>query len=252
MSNSKEKEKRDLYLGLKKTIQIYFEMYSLTKENKKFVKKEYYRSLSIEFGRTPKYYERRMSNISHVVVTRYGVDHLKGLKPLFGVGKNVENDIVSIIDKKQYISSNSIISDKKALKRKKPDQEANNDDITVKKFYEKKIRAGQQKFRNNLLINYKRRCVVSKCNVVEVLEAAHILKHSISGINHTSNGILLRRDIHKLFDNGLIKLNSESMKIEVDLSLVNTEYFKYDGKTIEKDKFGHYPKKSYLMEKYSE
>ena len=47
---------------------------------------------------------------------------------------------------------------------------------------------------------------MTNCSISEVLEAAHILRHSVSGINHTSNGII-KIDIHSLFDLNKIKIN---------------------------------------------
>ncbi len=250
--NKRVTEQEMLYNGLKKTIHYYFEMYDKTKNGESFIKQEYYRSLHIEFGRTKKYYELRMSNISHVLQEHYNVEHLKGLKPLFGVGKNVQNNIIDIIDKNKYLFENSIINKKNKKLKKLPNQEAGDDDITIKRLIRQKIRKGQQKFRNNLLVNYSKKCCISNCNVIDVLEASHIYKFSLSGINHSSNGLLLRRDIHKLFDNGLIKINPNSKKIEVNKTLIGTEYYKFNNSKISKDIYGKFPKKDFLIKKYNE
>ena len=250
--NERSIEQEILYNGLKKTIHYYFEMYDKTKNGEKFVKQEYYRLLHIEFGRTKKYYERRMSNISYVLKESYNIEHLKGLKPLYGVGKNVQNDIIDIIDKNKYLLENSIINKKNNNLKKLPNQEAGNDDITLKRLISQKIRKGQQKFRNNLLVNYSKKCCISNCNVIDVLEACHIYKFSSSGINHSSNGLLLRRDIHKLFDNGQIKINPSSMKIEVNRTLIDTEYYKFNNSKISKDIYGKFPNKNFLIKKYNE
>ncbi len=65
-------------------------------------------------------------------------------------------------------------------------------------------RIGQQRFRNQLLDAYTGRCAVSGCNVNEALEAAHIENYSGPKSQVVSNGILLRRDLHSLFDAHLI------------------------------------------------
>lgn len=65
-------------------------------------------------------------------------------------------------------------------------------------------RIGQQRFRNQLFEAYTGRCAISGCNVDEALEAAHIENYSGPKSQVVSNGILLRRDLHSLFDAHLI------------------------------------------------
>ena len=65
------------------------------------------------------------------------------------------------------------------------------------------LRQGQTKFRNTLLLTYQRRCAVSACNAEPVLEAAHIVPFRGQATHHVQNGLLLRSDIHTLFDRGL-------------------------------------------------
>ena len=65
-----------------------------------------------------------------------------------------------------------------------------------------KVRRGQQKFRDKLLDAYGRQCAVSGCNVVDVLEAAHITPFLGGKTNHITNGLLLRADLHTLLDCG--------------------------------------------------
>lgn len=136
------------------------------------------------------------------------------------------------------------------VEKKKTILEALNDNstyVSIKKF----LRLNQPKFRKNLLTIYSDKCVVSNCNVLEVLEAAHIFDHSKSQDNSTSNGIILRRDIHALFDKKLLKINPDSFKVELDNSLKNSEYKSYQGKTISKDINGNYPSQEYLRKKYT-
>lgn len=65
-------------------------------------------------------------------------------------------------------------------------------------------RIGQQRFRTQLFEAYTGRCAVSGCSVDEALEAAHIENYSGPKSQVVSNGILLRRDLHSLFDAHLI------------------------------------------------
>lgn len=64
----------------------------------------------------------------------------------------------------------------------------------------RKHRLGQGAFRMLVTDNYERRCAVSREKTLPVLEAAHIQSVELGGRHLSQNGILLRSDIHKLFD----------------------------------------------------
>ena len=67
-------------------------------------------------------------------------------------------------------------------------------------------RPGQSRFRNAILKAYTSRCFLTKENIPEILEAAHIIPVENGGSDEIANGICLRRDIHGLFDSGHIRL----------------------------------------------
>lgn len=71
------------------------------------------------------------------------------------------------------------------------------------------VRIGQGAFRILVTDAYSRRCAVSGEKTLPVLEAAHIKPYSTSGINATYNGLLLRADLHKLFDSGYITITDK-------------------------------------------
>jgi len=50
--------------------------------------------------------------------------------------------------------------------------------------------------------------LISGCNVQEALEAAHIRPYSECGTNKIANGLLLRADLHTLFDLHLMSLDA--------------------------------------------
>ncbi|WP_219909857.1 HNH endonuclease [Trinickia symbiotica] len=85
------------------------------------------------------------------------------------------------------------------------------------------LRRGQGAFRKILLHAYEKRCAVTGCAMEEVLEAAHIIPYNGEDTNRCDNGLLLRADIHTLFDLGLLWVNRE-MKVEVANALRRTEY----------------------------
>jgi len=96
-----------------------------------------------------------------------------------------------------------------------------------------RIRRGQRAFRENLLSAWSRRCVVSESRVVELLEAAHIVPHAEETDYRTSNGLLLRADIHTLYDLQLLSID-QHLRVHLADSLLNTEYRQYHGKKIER------------------
>ncbi len=86
-----------------------------------------------------------------------------------------------------------------------------------------KQRRGQKKFRGSLLAK-KPRCAVTGCELIDILEAAHIDAYRNHSHNRISNGILLRSDLHTLFDLNLVAI--EPVKLTVHFSkLVKEEYY---------------------------
>lgn len=69
------------------------------------------------------------------------------------------------------------------------------------------LRRGQRQFRERLLVAYQKKCCISGTSTTEVLEAAHIRPYAKAGTNSIPNGLLLRSDIHVLFDLFLISVN---------------------------------------------
>ena len=75
-------------------------------------------------------------------------------------------------------------------------------------------RLGQGAFRVIITDAYERQCALSGSHVLHVLEAAHIRPYARGGEHQPSNGILLRQDIHTLFDKGYITITPE-YRVEV-------------------------------------
>lgn len=87
-------------------------------------------------------------------------------------------------------------------------------------------RPGQQAFRRDLLNYYG-------CAVEEALEAAHIIPWTgDADLDRRENGLLLRRDIHGLFDAGLLRINPKSSLIELAAKLDKTDYDNYRAQLV--------------------
>ncbi len=94
-----------------------------------------------------------------------------------------------------------------------------------------KKRRGQPQFRDALLRRYERCCLVTGCELVDVLEAAHIDPYRGEGSNHTGNGLLLRADIHTLFDLDLLGIEPDSLRVELHPDIAK-EYGAVVGNTL--------------------
>lgn len=100
----------------------------------------------------------------------------------------------------------------------------------------RKVRIGQGSFRLSVIDAYNKRCAITGEKTLPVLEAAHIKPFTDAGPNQTSNGLLLRSDMHKLFDNGYITITPD-FKIEVSKRIREEfdngrEYYQYHGKDL--------------------
>ncbi|HEX4708091.1 MAG TPA: HNH endonuclease signature motif containing protein, partial [Candidatus Udaeobacter sp.] len=76
-------------------------------------------------------------------------------------------------------------------------------------------RPGQVEFRKKLKFAYQHTCCISRCTVPEALDGAHIDAYCGRSSDHPQNGLLLRRDLHALFDAGLLTVHYESLLVHL-------------------------------------
>ncbi|WP_300661127.1 HNH endonuclease signature motif containing protein [Hydrogenophaga sp.] len=89
------------------------------------------------------------------------------------------------------------------------------------RFAQVEIRPQQRAFREAVFRAFDGRCVVSGCDVPEALEAAHLLGRDWrQGHNEATDGILLRRDLHTLYDRELLRI-TEAGVVELDARIVD-------------------------------
>jgi hypothetical protein len=97
-----------------------------------------------------------------------------------------------------------------------------------------RVRRGQQRFRESLRARYRDQCLVTGCTILDLLEAAHVIPYRGAKDNHPENGLLLRADIHTLFDLDLLGIHPESLRIEIVPNLESDpEYQKFAGTKID-------------------
>lgn len=125
------------------------------------------------------------------------------------------------------------ISSKPKSKIKPPTiKEALDDNPDKWQDFARRMRRGQGDFRKNLLQAYDVRCALTGHGPAKVLEAVHIAPHAETGINKLDNGLLMRADLHYLFDANLIKIDPDDFTILVDASLIETPYWELNGKQL--------------------
>jgi putative restriction endonuclease len=80
--------------------------------------------------------------------------------------------------------------------------------------YVAKQRLGQGAFRSLVIDTYGRQCAITREKTLPVLHAAHIKPYTLSGPHDVRNGLLLRSDLHTLFDQGYVTVTTD-YRVEV-------------------------------------
>ncbi|GGD20403.1 hypothetical protein GTQ45_03670 [Pyruvatibacter mobilis] len=79
---------------------------------------------------------------------------------------------------------------------------------------------------------YSGRCASNGCNVTEAPDVAHISPCRRKAANDVRKGLLLRADIHDLFDIGLIAGDTETMSVVLSIEVRATKYSYLHGKEV--------------------
>ena len=92
-------------------------------------------------------------------------------------------------------------------------------------------RLDQGKFSEKIRNQYNHACVITGCNVRAALQAAHIKPFSEDRDDAPENGLLLRADLHLLFDRGLMAIDPATGKVH--FKNTGEHYNKYDQKIVD-------------------
>lgn len=98
-------------------------------------------------------------------------------------------------------------------------------------------RLGQGLFRILVMEAYSRCCAITGERTLPVLEAAHIKPYSLAQRHEISNGLLLRSDLHKLFDEGYLTVDPQDRRVVVS-GRIKTEfengkdYYRLEGQVV--------------------
>ena len=96
----------------------------------------------------------------------------------------------------------------------------------------KTLRPGQAIFRERLMRAYGGRCAITGRNVPAALEAAHIIPHCGPESDHVCNGLLLRLDLHSLFNAHLLSIEPEELSLRLGDALRGGYYKIIDGRRL--------------------
>lgn len=106
-------------------------------------------------------------------------------------------------------------------------------------------RLGQGAFRLAVTDAYQRRCAVSGEKTLPILDAAHIRGYGDGGEHDPANGLLLRTDIHRLFDLGYVTVSDDhrfevSHRLKADFDN-GRHYYELHGAAVRSPQLGYAP-----------
>ena len=113
-------------------------------------------------------------------------------------------------------------------------------------------RLGQGAFRVIVTDAYERKCAMSGERTLPVLEAAHIKPFSSGGPHDPDNGVLLRSDLHTLFDQRYLTIDADQLRVVVSTRIREEfengrDYYELHGKTLRVPRESNsLPKREYL------
>ncbi len=87
-------------------------------------------------------------------------------------------------------------------------------------------RRGQGPFRDALRERYGDNCLISKCQVIEAVEAAHIVPYRGPRDNNIENGLLLRCDLHTLFDLDMVGIDPVTLAVRLHPRLAASDDYR--------------------------
>lgn len=110
------------------------------------------------------------------------------------------------------------------------------DEERPERWTEIRSRLGQGGFRVAVTGAYQKRCAVTGEKTLPALEAAHIRPYAEQGPNDVRNGLLLRSDLHRLFDGGYLTVDPDhrvvvSRRIREEFEN-GREYYRFDGQRL--------------------
>lgn len=225
---------------LQASVDGYLEMRDRISRGEKVNKAQTFRDLAEEYGKDEAAWTRRFGNVSHVM-DELGYQQIPGLRPLANVGTNVTKVLTGMIEARigdvepglaNLDVRVSLPLEENNLLLTRGFSPGNVDDQRRRVLRSVVQRRGQPAFRRALVEAYGGKCAITGCAVVDLLEAAHVYPYNDGTTNDVSNGLLLRADLHTLFDLHLISADPDTSLVVGCASLHGSEYQGYIGRTL--------------------
>ncbi len=95
-------------------------------------------------------------------------------------------------------------------------------------------RPDQASFAEAVRNNCYDQCVITGSRLRQRTEAAHLMEHRNGGVDHYTNGLLLRHDIHDLFDANMIAIHPVTLEVNIlaEALAVDHDLAAYQGEFI--------------------
>ena len=175
---------------------------------------------SSEKGKSPQHFRDEYREL----FTREGTKNFR-----YGINKNLSNEVAGVIRELGPLELNGTVQELDSAGVFTPVTDEDARRWCMRAIL---LRRGQPQFRAKLLKAYRGLCAVTRCNAVDALEAAHIKPYDGPVTNVVSNGILLRADLHTLFDLNLIGIDPKDHSVRVSHKLRGTVYRELDGSRL--------------------
>jgi len=114
----------------------------------------------------------------------------------------------------------------------------------------RQTRQGQGLFRKGLLVLYESKCALSGYTPNAVVDAAHIVPYADGQDHDLGNGLLLRADLHNLFDDGLLRIEPKKLVVELSKELNRSPYADMNGAPLRARVDGTFPSLDALDQHY--
>jgi hypothetical protein len=97
-----------------------------------------------------------------------------------------------------------------------------------------RARVGQAAFRQSLIRRYGLTCAITGPGHEATLEAAHLYRYADLGIHESDGGLLIRRDLHRAFDEGLLAIDPLTNQVSLAKPLRALDsYRQFHGLTLQ-------------------
>jgi len=164
----------------------------------------------------------------------------KGQKFYYQLARRMEKELsregwhvsISILKERAAEESKATQELEKIENEQSPFNPKNVEDGRTKTYGYIARRRGGKKFRDNLLKAYGGYCAITKCNLKDALEACHIIPYKGPDTDHVTNGVLLRADLHILFDLKLFAIDADEKKVLLAPHLKGSAYDFLDGANV--------------------